>query len=168
MYVIQRTDAKEITEKLVTLFATLGKPLQIISDNGPQFTSQVFKDFCKEWGIVHRLVTPYHPQSNGEVERFFRTVMKIVKIAMAKQENWRVALEKFLLSYRTTPHTTTNVSPAEMLLGRNTTTKLPEVQRQDTVSEDVKRRDAEMKEKQRRHAGRSQPPQQFKPGDVVN
>jgi len=168
VYVIKSTKTQIIIEKLTNLFAILGRPVCIISDNGPQFRAKEFSAFCQEWGVKHQPVTPYHPQSNGEVERFFRTAMKIVKIAMSKQEDWKVPLEKFLLAYRNTPHKTTGVAPAEMLLHRQTMDKLPQLKSEHTVEQHIRDRDARMKAGYEKSAGRSNPNLYvFQPGDVV-
>ena len=167
VYIIKSTVTSIIIEKLTNLFAVLGKPETVISDNGPQFASKEFRAFCQEWGIKHRLVTPYHPQSNGEVERFFRTVMKIIRICMSKREDWKVPLEKFLLAYRNTPHCTTGVSPAELLLGKQTSSKLPQLKPINTVPNEVIQRDTMKKQKYYDTAKRAVPLDNFKAGDVV-
>ena len=55
------------------LFATYGLPEQLISDNGPQFTSEEFQTFMKQNGIKHIRCAPYHPSSNGAAEQFVQT-----------------------------------------------------------------------------------------------
>ena len=57
-------------ERLRYMFARYGVPMQLVSDNGPQFTSRQFADCMKQNGIKHTLVAPYHPRSNGPAERF--------------------------------------------------------------------------------------------------
>ncbi|XP_062594180.1 uncharacterized protein K02A2.6-like [Saccostrea cucullata] len=62
---VKSTTSSNTIEKLRTWFASVGIPEEIVSDNGPQFTSSEFQDFMKHSGVRHTLVPPYHPQSNG-------------------------------------------------------------------------------------------------------
>ena len=85
------------------LFSAYGLPEQMVSDNGPQFTSAEFADFCRVNGIKHIRTSPYHPSSNGLAERFVQSF----KLAMKKSEKDGLSiaqrLASFLLSYRNTP-----------------------------------------------------------------
>jgi transposase InsO family protein len=111
---------KDITsEKLIDvlegMFCRNGLPVTITSDNGPQFKSETFASYMymAENGIKHRRVTPLHPAANGEVERQNRSLMKRIRIVQAESKYWRKEIRKYLFAYRTTPHSTTGVSPAE-------------------------------------------------------
>ena len=88
-----------------------------MSDNGPQFTSQVCKEFLRTNGVQHILTAPYHPSSNSAAERFVRAF----KEAMHKNKGRSLhdQLMHFLLSYRVTPHATTGVAPCELFMGRH-------------------------------------------------
>ena len=67
VYVTQSTTAANRIELLNGLFVSYGLPEEIVSDNGPQFTSDEFKVFIQSNGIIHTRIPPYHPASNGEL-----------------------------------------------------------------------------------------------------
>ena len=75
------TITERTIDELRLIFATHGLPEEVVSDNGPQFTSTEFAAFMCKNGIRHTLVPPYHPQSNGAAERSVR----VVKDALVKQ-----------------------------------------------------------------------------------
>ena len=100
------------------LFATHGIPEQIVTDNGPQFTSADFTNFVKSNGIQHSLSSPYHPASNGEAERFVRTFKEAMKTCRNDGLTLAHRINNFLLTYQTTPHTTTGTPPCKLLMGR--------------------------------------------------
>ena len=104
-----------IVSKIRDCIVRFGIPDQIVSDNGTQYTSQEFQDFCKSNGIRHTTSSVYHPRSNGEAERFVKTFKK--SMHGAKSE-WELTLQRFLFSYRLTPHATTGSAPCELLQGR--------------------------------------------------
>ena len=70
------TTSNKTIETLKSLFARYGLPEQIVSDNGPQFTSDEFKWFCKSNAIRHITSAPYHPSTNGAIERAVQTMKK--------------------------------------------------------------------------------------------
>lgn len=117
---MKNTDARTTIEKMRKIFSTHGLPEQIVSDNGPQFTSEEWREYCESRGIVHTLTPPYHPQSNGEAERYVQSF----KQAMLRQKEGgvkpEVAMYQVLGTYRITPHSATGLSPAEMMFGRRT------------------------------------------------
>ena len=67
---MKTTTAEATIAKLKHIFAVQGLPEWIVSDNGPQFTAS---KFCASIGIIHSTIAPYHPRSNGEVERLVGT-----------------------------------------------------------------------------------------------
>jgi hypothetical protein len=97
-------------------------------------------------GIVHHRTTPLWPKANGEVERQNRSIMKRIRIAYTGQ-NWKSDLDKFLMMYRNTPHSTTGVCPSQLLFGRKLRTKLPELFDYNVDDIEIRDRDAERKEK---------------------
>ena len=105
-------------EILRSLFATYGLPYQLVSDNGPQFISSEFEMCMKVNGIKHIKVAPYHPSSNVEAEHFVQTFKQAMRAAKNDEGVLQYKLAQFLLTYRSTPHSTTGVSPAELFLKR--------------------------------------------------
>ena len=109
---------------LMKIFATHGLPERIVSDNGPQFSSQEFQSFVNVNGIKHTFTAPYHPSTNGEAERFVQTFKHNMKCRQANTANIAECIQKFLLAYRTTPHATTGMTPSNLLMGRRIRNKL--------------------------------------------
>ena len=101
---------------LRSIFATHGIPELLVSDNGPVFTSAEFKNFTQQNGIRHTTSAPYHPATNGLAERAVQTFKSFIK--KTPDGNLQDRLSQFLSRNRLTPHTTTGISPAELLLGR--------------------------------------------------
>lgn len=106
------------------LFARFGLPKIIVSDNGPQFTSYEFKEFCLSNGIEAITSTPYHPKTNGLAERAIRTFKERMNIMKTSRFDQNLKLQKFLMSYRNCPQKTTGRSPAEMMFGRRLRSRL--------------------------------------------
>ena len=89
------------------------KPL-IVSDNRPQFTSAEMSQFVTNYGFHHVTTSPYHPQSNGLVERMVQTIKNL----LANTDDLCLTL----LSYRATPLPWCNLSPLKLLMGRRVRT----------------------------------------------
>ena len=117
-------DNCKVIASLRKIFLTHGLPVSITTDNGQQFISEEYCKFVKEERIGHRRVTPLWPQANGEVERQNCSLLKRIKIAQIEKRNWKEELGSFPIMYRTT-HSTTEVSPAELLSRRKLRTRKP-------------------------------------------
>ena len=118
------TTTEKTLDALRTLFAAYGLPEQLVSDNGPQFTSVEFEQCMKLNGIKHIKVAPYHPSSNGAAERCVQTFKHAMKAAKKDEGSLNVKVARFLLAYRNVPNATTGVSPAELFLKRSLRTRL--------------------------------------------
>ncbi|XP_055527925.1 uncharacterized protein K02A2.6-like [Wyeomyia smithii] len=115
------------TNKILrSLFARMGMPESLISDNGTQFTSAKFGHFCSMNGIEHTTTASFYPQSNGQAERFIDTFKRGIKKIREGEGPIQKALDLFLLKYRSTPNPTVSggVSPSEALFGRHIRTNL--------------------------------------------
>jgi hypothetical protein len=127
------TTAGSTISALRCIFGRYGLPEQVVSDNGPPFQSVEYEDFLKQNGIQRVLVSPYHPASNGQAERFVQTFKNYLKTSSA-QSCLLQRIQSFLLSYRGTPHSTTGCSPAKLFLQRELRTRLSLV-KPDTASQ---------------------------------
>ena len=108
--------------------------LTIVSDNGPQFTTHEFHEFCSNNGIKYTRAPPYHPATNGAAERAVQVVKQAVK-KMGTDVPLNVRLTRLLLVYRTTPQATTEMRPDELFLRHHLRTQLTLTQpnRQPTI-----------------------------------
>ena len=110
---------------LSNIFVTHGLSLSLRTDNGPQFTSEHLTKYLEENRIEHRRTTPLWPQAIGEIERQNRSILKRLRIAQAEGRNWKSEMDKFVMMYRRTPHSTTGVRPEELLFRRHIRTIYP-------------------------------------------
>jgi transposase InsO family protein len=96
-----------------------GVPRQVHSDQGRQFEAGLFQELCRLLGIDKTRTTPYHPQSDGLVERFNKTVEDMLsKYISVDQRDWDEQLPHVMLAYRSSVHESTKQTPSAMMLGR--------------------------------------------------
>ena len=112
--IVTSATTEATANKLRPMFATHGLPEILVSDNGSTFTSQLFQEFLKRNGIRHIQTAPYHPASNGQAEQTVQTFEEALK--RSPRNDSKANVSRFLFQYRTTPHSTTGVTPAELLM----------------------------------------------------
>ena len=99
------------------LVAHYDLPEVIISDNGGEFTASVMENWMREMGIQHHQTSPYHPQSNGKVERFNGTIQRLLlKLTGGNARQWSKYLAEALYAYRITQGPT-GISPFQAIYG---------------------------------------------------
>ena len=125
-YPLPNMEAMTVARHLVSEFmCRFGVPEQLHSDQGRNFESGVIKGICELLQVRKTRTTPYHPQSDGMVERFNRTLLNLLSLSVSENErDWDVKLPVLLFAYRTSVHETTGVTPFSMMLGREA--RLPE------------------------------------------
>ncbi|XP_065180051.1 uncharacterized protein K02A2.6-like [Sycon ciliatum] len=114
----------DVTKHLVQWMSDVGVPTRLTTDGGPQFRSSAFASFCPEWNICHDPSSPYNPQSNGAAEAAVKA-MKHLLMKIGKGDAYNSsAFREGLLEWRNTPGAG-GASPAQLLFGRPTRTKVP-------------------------------------------
>jgi hypothetical protein len=124
VFIMQNTSSASTISVLKNLFSRYGWCDEIVSDNGSQFMSQEFSEFCIHYGIRHLRTAPRHPQSNGQAERYVQLVKSALKKNTPDGKKIFETLVEFLFHYRSPPHSTTNHTPAELFIKRQFRTVL--------------------------------------------
>ncbi len=116
----RKCDAEETCEILLENWThPYGAPLAIQSDNGSQFTTELTTEIMKHVDILQIHSSPYHPQTNGLVERQNRTLILMLRtICSRKQDDWDLYVERAICAYKFTRHSTTGFSPFMLWHGR--------------------------------------------------
>jgi transposase InsO family protein len=100
-------------------FCKFGVPEVIVSDQGTHFQNQLMTHMQHLIGYNHIYSTPYHPQSNGIVERFNSTfIPQISKLQDNEHNNWDEYLQAVVFAYNSGTHKTTHYSPYQLVFGR--------------------------------------------------
>ena len=119
-YGIPNQEAYTVAEAFVNQFVTrYGIPRIVHTDQGSNFQSHLFREMCELLGIDKTRTTPFHPASDGMVERFNRTMESMLRMQVsADQSDWDEKLPCLLMAYRATKHESTQCTPNLLMLGR--------------------------------------------------
>ena len=119
-YPLENQKAETVAEVFVREFVScFGVPLQLHSDQGRNFESVLFSEMCRLLGIDKTRTTALHPQSNGMVETFNRTLENQLAIFIEKhQQDWDSHVPLILLAYRSPVHESTGKTPSFLMFGR--------------------------------------------------
>ena len=154
------TTSASVAQATAATFGLLGVPVEIISDNGPQFAGAAYNDMCAKWSVTHTTASPRYPRSNGQAERMVRTVKSMLKKCRRTGQDAHMAL----LHLRATPIDANLPAPAEILFGRPVRTTLPsnnpydKLQAQADNNEHLQTRRDDMKRNHDQQAGPPLPP----------
>jgi hypothetical protein len=122
--VIQIPDktAHTVVKSMKSVFARSGTPNLVVSDGGPCYDSEPFRNFLSEWEFEHVRISPGYSQSNGQIENAVKSVKRLLKKAFKSGED----PYNSLLEFRNTPIDGTNgFAPSELLNGRLLRSRLP-------------------------------------------
>ena len=113
--------AHHIADHIKQIFAKYGWPDALVSENGPCYTSEIFKGLMAEYQVNHITSLPHYPQSNGLAKKY----VQIIKNLFHKAKEEGQDLHKCLMTYRNTPLSSHLQSPMQILSNRATRSTLP-------------------------------------------
>ena len=119
-YVVKDQTARTAAETLrIGYFGLFGAPAYLVSDQGKAFTGHVITHLCELYGVQKPRTSPYHAQTNGQVERMNQTIIRMIgKLEEDRKACWLEHLPELLMAYNATCSTVTRYSPYYLLFGR--------------------------------------------------
>ena len=120
-----------------------GAPVSLLTDNGPQFTAKFFQAVCAELGVKKVFTTAYHPQTNGQVERYNRTILAALRGYVARrQDDWDEYTSSLTYAYNCRVHSSLGMPPFELVLTRPpSTTSLQDQPREEELTPATQKQD---------------------------
>lgn len=124
---IPNQSSRVVIQAMKNIFSRHGIPKQVLSDNGPCYSSQEFKVFSKEWDFQHVTSSPRYPKSNGLAEKTVQTMKNIIRKCCAAGDDVQLGL--------------LGLSPSELLMGRqlrnNLPSFVPDIKKGKRVAKDI-------------------------------
>lgn len=111
--------AQEVVDHLADLFSMFGTPKRIISDRGKAFTSTKFKSFTTAYQVKHILNAVSSPRSNGQVERYNRTILDGLNTSVNNENEWQKSLPNVIWGINNTINKSTGFTPHLLMFGYN-------------------------------------------------
>ena len=117
---LKSTSGAAIAQAFVTHWVLpYGAPLKLLSDNGKQFTARFFQRVCNLLGVKNVYTTTYHPQTNGQVERFNRTLLAGIRsYSVEHPKDWDLYTDVLTYAYNSQENRMTRCTPFELVLSR--------------------------------------------------
>ena len=118
-YPLKDKTARSVVDALMDVWLPrYGFPLFLHSDQGKEFDNVMIHQLSELLGTVKTKTTPYHPRSDGLVERFNRTLLAMLAMFVSQEhDNWDDLLPFMMLAYNTTVHTSTGYTPYRLVFG---------------------------------------------------
>ena len=129
---LRRIDVETVAEALCVVFTRFGIPTEILTDQGSQFTSGIMQQVLQLLEVTHIRTSPYHPQTDGMVERFHATMKAMLLKKDNPSKEWDRLLPYICFAYRSVPHDVTGYSPFALMFGREVQSPLTLLRRQLT------------------------------------
>ncbi len=121
---LRNVTAKSVMEGLWSIFSRTSIPECVLSDQGSQFCGRVMKQLCEWLGIQKVRTSPYHPETNGAVERMHGTLKAILGKCLSAKLDWVSQVSFVLFVLRQMPHADSGFSPFDLVYGFRVRTPL--------------------------------------------
>lgn len=154
LFMVNNTTSATVMRLLRTVFATHGLCEVLVSDNGTSFVSNEMKQFLNANNIRHVTTAPYHPATNGLAERMVQTIKD--KLRKMDDLAWDLRIPNLLLGLRATPCTSTNKTPAELLMKRRLRTLLDTIHPDNVQHKKIENQISDNSQKKTRETNVSQ------------
>ena len=116
---VKANSAQEASEFFLSVCYQYGAPTKLITDQGTHFVAELITTIINSCNTTHVLATPYHPTSNAQTERFNATFAPaLAKLVNEQKENWDDMLQPVIYAYNTSQHSTTTLTPFQVMYGR--------------------------------------------------
>ena len=116
---LKRVDNETVLDAMFEIFSRYGLPKVMLTDQGSVFTSKLTKSMCAAFDIQKIQTSPYHPQSDGALERWHACLKGMLKRSQCDLKLWDRQLKYLLFAYRSTPHCVTGFPPFTLMFGRD-------------------------------------------------
>jgi hypothetical protein len=119
---IRDKSVAEVLRVLKQVMALFGSFRELQTDNGPEFCAVLAQQFCQNTGMKRVVVTPFHPQANGQVERANRMLLEVLRrLSVSRPAEWPQYLPMTLHAIRSRRCSVTGFSPFRLMFGRDST-----------------------------------------------
>ena len=109
-----------VTEAMIDVFSRIGIPYELLRDQGSVFMGRLTKELRGLLNIDHLRTSPYHPKTDGCLERWHSSMKHMHRKCEDRKAQWDILLKYFLFAYRCSPHSNTDFSPFEIIFGQPT------------------------------------------------
>ena len=116
---LKRVDEISVASAMVEIFSRSALPSEILTGRGSVFVGKLMSQLCKMLDIKPIRTSPYHPETDGLLERWHSALLAMLKKATIDKKDWDLYLPFVLFAYRQTPHTVTGFSPFQLIYGFN-------------------------------------------------
>ena len=121
---LKKVDAPTVAEAMIDIFSRTGVPSKMLTDQGTVFVDKLMTQLCSKMGVGQVKTSPYHPQTNGTLERWHGTLKCMLRKCESRKWEWDWLFKYVLFAYRAVPHANTGFSPFEIIYGSATRSPL--------------------------------------------